>query len=196
MAVRFLALRSGRPFPPGRFMVLIFVRGLVDPRVIVRLEGLGQLKNPMTSVLKCYKIASSSSMNAWCSWRARKPKYSKMTRNVGEKKLKYEDAFWLAKKSCEIWRPSSGSHEGKWSEIFKAYTSENKCDLYQLLSYSAQVPQNISIPYAAFESTASAGLSISFGIRNCHMLMDGYRPTLLQQMATCSLIKKGSDDGV
>jgi hypothetical protein len=25
-----------------------FVRGRVDPRAIVRLEGLGQLKNPMT----------------------------------------------------------------------------------------------------------------------------------------------------
>jgi hypothetical protein len=29
--------------------VLISVRGSVDPRAIVQLEGLGQLKNPMTS---------------------------------------------------------------------------------------------------------------------------------------------------
>jgi hypothetical protein len=40
---------AGRPSPPGRFMVLISVRGCVDPRDTVRLEGLGQLKNPMTS---------------------------------------------------------------------------------------------------------------------------------------------------
>jgi hypothetical protein len=37
------------PLPPGRFLVLISVRGWVDPRATVQLEGLGQLKNPITS---------------------------------------------------------------------------------------------------------------------------------------------------
>jgi hypothetical protein len=49
MVVRLSAPRAGRPLPPGRFLVLISVTGFVDPRAIVRLEGIGKLKNPMTS---------------------------------------------------------------------------------------------------------------------------------------------------
>jgi hypothetical protein len=49
MAVRLSALLAGRPLPPGRILVLISVGGWVDPRAIVRMEGLGKLKNPMTS---------------------------------------------------------------------------------------------------------------------------------------------------
>jgi hypothetical protein len=49
MAVSLLALRAGRPLPSGTFLVLISVRGWVDTRAIARLEGLRELKNPMTS---------------------------------------------------------------------------------------------------------------------------------------------------
>jgi hypothetical protein len=45
MAARLSALPASRFLPPERFLVLIFVRGWVDPRAIV-LEGLGKLKNP------------------------------------------------------------------------------------------------------------------------------------------------------
>jgi hypothetical protein len=37
------ALSTGHPFPSGKFMVLIYV----DPRYMLQLEGLGQLKNAM-----------------------------------------------------------------------------------------------------------------------------------------------------
>jgi hypothetical protein len=46
MAVRLSALHASRPLPPGRFLVLISIRGWVNPRAIVQLEGLGKLKNP------------------------------------------------------------------------------------------------------------------------------------------------------
>jgi hypothetical protein len=46
MTVRLSALCAGRPLPPGRFLVVISVRGCVDARAIVPLERLGQLKNP------------------------------------------------------------------------------------------------------------------------------------------------------
>jgi hypothetical protein len=49
MAARLSALRAGRFLPPGRFLVLISVGGWVDPRVIVRLEGLGKLKKSTSS---------------------------------------------------------------------------------------------------------------------------------------------------
>jgi hypothetical protein len=50
MAVRLLASRSSCPLPPGRFLVPISVTSWVNPRAIVRLEGLGKVKNSVTSL--------------------------------------------------------------------------------------------------------------------------------------------------
>jgi hypothetical protein len=49
MDVRLLASRDGHPLAPRRFLVLISVRGWVDSKAIVRLEGLGKLRNWMTT---------------------------------------------------------------------------------------------------------------------------------------------------
>jgi hypothetical protein len=44
MAVRLSALRVARALPPGSFLVLISVRGWVNPRDTLRMDGFGKLK--------------------------------------------------------------------------------------------------------------------------------------------------------
>jgi hypothetical protein len=52
MAVSLLALCAGCSLPPGGFLVLISVRGWVEPRAIVQLEGLagGQFQWTVTNL--------------------------------------------------------------------------------------------------------------------------------------------------
>jgi hypothetical protein len=50
MTVRLYALCTGHSLTPGRFLVLISVRGWVNCKAVMWLQGLIQLKNPMTSL--------------------------------------------------------------------------------------------------------------------------------------------------
>ena len=43
-----VSLTYRSPLPPGMFLVFIFTRGWVDPRAMVRSEGIMSLKNPVT----------------------------------------------------------------------------------------------------------------------------------------------------
>jgi hypothetical protein len=64
MVEKLSALCASRPLPAGRFLVLIFVRRYAaDPRTIVRLEGLSQLKNPMISSGMTSGLQHSASTN-------------------------------------------------------------------------------------------------------------------------------------
>jgi hypothetical protein len=49
MTVRLSLLPADRHLPLERFLALISVRGWVEPRAILQLEGFGELKNAMTS---------------------------------------------------------------------------------------------------------------------------------------------------
>jgi hypothetical protein len=49
VTLKLSALRTIRALSPGIFLVLNSVSGQDNPRVTVRLEGLGQLQNPITS---------------------------------------------------------------------------------------------------------------------------------------------------
>jgi hypothetical protein len=73
VVVRLSVLHTGHPLPPGRFLVLISIRGSFDPRAIVQLEGLVKLKkknpplwdlNPRPS---CLRHSASVNYSTMCS---------------------------------------------------------------------------------------------------------------------------------
>jgi hypothetical protein len=60
MVARLSALHAGRFLPPRTFLVLIFVRGWVDPRITVRLKELGKLKGITSSGIRTGDLPACS----------------------------------------------------------------------------------------------------------------------------------------
>jgi hypothetical protein len=60
MGARLSAIRAGRFLPPGRLLVLISIRGWVNLRAIVWLEGLGKLKKSTSSGTQTNKLPACS----------------------------------------------------------------------------------------------------------------------------------------
>jgi hypothetical protein len=102
MAARLSVLRAGRPLAPGRFLILISVPGWVDPRVTVRLEGLGQLKNPMTSsgaesaTFRLVAQWTIKSINIF--WAAKPHSPVEVYRRFGERTA---SIFWVEKEATQ-----------------------------------------------------------------------------------------------
>jgi hypothetical protein len=61
MAARLSALHACRFLPPGKFLVLISLRGWVNPKTIVWLEGLGKLKKFTSSGTRTSDLPACSS---------------------------------------------------------------------------------------------------------------------------------------
>jgi hypothetical protein len=106
MTVRLSALRAGRPLPPGRFLVLISIRGWVHLRATLRLEWLDKLKNSTSSGLEPanFRIVPGASTNY-----ATPPPH-----NVKEHlRNKISDNNELPKWDSNTWIPNQiqGSHE-------------------------------------------------------------------------------------
>jgi hypothetical protein len=59
---RLSAPLAGRFLPPGRFLVLVSLRGWFDTRTIVRLEGLSKLKNSTSFITRTGDIPACSIM--------------------------------------------------------------------------------------------------------------------------------------
>jgi hypothetical protein len=74
--------------PTGRFLVLISVKGWVDPRVIVRLEGLGKLNKCTSSGIRTSNLPlssiapQSSTLPRFCSVRVQYRHYFTYSNNT------------------------------------------------------------------------------------------------------------------
>jgi hypothetical protein len=104
MAVRLSALRAGRHFSsPGRSVVLISVIGRIDPRAIVRMEGLAQLKKKSHDLIRnltrdfrvCSIVPQPTTLPRAPSWNNFTVSYVLFIGEINDSVWKREEHTWM-----------------------------------------------------------------------------------------------------
>jgi hypothetical protein len=114
-------LRTCHSLPPG-FLVLISVRGWVDPRAIVRLKGLGTMKkiqwphpesNPRPSGLQSNALTNYAIVCVFTIHEANTNSFGNYMRGIVSRRLEFDFRHWLRSFIVTTYKPALRSSEEK-----------------------------------------------------------------------------------